>query len=94
MERIKKRFECFYLERADTFGKNPNSWRINCLSKEIKEIYYVLSNLRTTADFVLKVDYTHYGRVEEANLSICNMICYSFIQGLDNLRLNRNLMNL
>ena len=33
------------------------------------------------ADFSIVIDSTHYGRVEDAQMGICHMICYSFIEG-------------
>ena len=32
------------------------------------------------ADFPLVVDSTHYGRVEDAHMGICHMICYAFME--------------
>ena len=40
--------------------------------------------LAEISDFVLKVDDTHYGRVEDAHMNICHMICYAFMEGLEN----------
>ena len=40
--------------------------------------------LAEISDFVFKVDDTHYGRVEDAHMSICHMICYAFMEGLEN----------
>lgn len=33
------------------------------------------------ADIVIKVDSTHYGRVEDCHMHICHMISYAFIEG-------------
>lgn len=38
--------------------------------------------LAEISDFVLKIDDTHYGRVEDAHMTICHLICYAFIEGL------------
>lgn len=32
------------------------------------------------ADHVLVIDDTHYGRVEDAHMSICHMLCYAFME--------------
>jgi len=36
--------------------------------------------LAKLADFVIAVEDTHYGRVEDAHMGICHLICYAFIQ--------------
>ena len=36
--------------------------------------------LASLADFVIVIESTHYGRVEDAQMGICHMICYSFIE--------------
>lgn len=36
--------------------------------------------LAELADFSLVVDSTHYGRVEDAHMGICHMICYAFME--------------
>jgi len=36
--------------------------------------------LAELADFVIAVDETHYGRVEDAHMGICHMVCYAFIE--------------
>lgn len=36
--------------------------------------------LAELADFVIAIDSTHYGRVEDAHMGICHMICYAFIE--------------
>ncbi|HEX2536309.1 MAG TPA: SIS domain-containing protein [Chitinophagaceae bacterium] len=33
------------------------------------------------ADYVVVVDSPHYGRVEDAHMGICHMICYAFMEG-------------
>lgn len=37
--------------------------------------------LAELSDFVIVIDSTHYGRVEDAHMGICHMICYAFIEG-------------
>jgi D-sedoheptulose 7-phosphate isomerase len=32
------------------------------------------------ADFVITINSTHYGRVEDAQMGICHMICYAFVE--------------
>jgi len=32
------------------------------------------------ADHVIAIDSTHYGRVEDAQMGICHMLCYAFIE--------------
>lgn len=36
--------------------------------------------LAEIADFVITINSTHYGRVEDAHMGICHMICYAFIE--------------
>jgi D-sedoheptulose 7-phosphate isomerase len=36
--------------------------------------------LAEIADFVIAVDSTHYGRVEDAHMGICHMLCYAFME--------------
>lgn len=38
--------------------------------------------LAELADQVITVDSGHYGRVEDAHMSICHMLCYAFMEGL------------
>ncbi len=37
--------------------------------------------LAEVADQVLAVDSSHYGRVEDAHMGICHMLCYAFMEG-------------
>ena len=37
--------------------------------------------LAEIADKVIVINSTHYGRVEDCEMHICHMICYSFIEG-------------
>ena len=37
--------------------------------------------LAEISDFVIVVDDTHYGRVEDAHMGICHIICYAFMEG-------------
>ena len=39
------------------------------------------SRLAQDADFVIAIPETHYGRVEDAQMGVCHMICYYFIEG-------------
>ncbi|MEJ7913771.1 MAG: SIS domain-containing protein [Chitinophagaceae bacterium] len=36
--------------------------------------------LAELADLVIAIDSTHYGRVEDAHMGICHMICYAFME--------------
>jgi D-sedoheptulose 7-phosphate isomerase len=36
--------------------------------------------LAEIADSVITIDSTHYGRVEDAHMGICHMICYAFME--------------
>lgn len=36
--------------------------------------------LAELADFVIAVDSGHYGRVEDAHMGICHMLCYAFME--------------
>ena len=36
--------------------------------------------LAQLADFVLAIESAHYGRVEDAHMGICHMICYAFME--------------
>jgi D-sedoheptulose 7-phosphate isomerase len=36
--------------------------------------------LAELADFVIAIDSTHYGRVEDVQMGICHMICYAFVE--------------
>ncbi len=36
--------------------------------------------LADTADFVIIVEDTHFGRVEDAHMGICHLICYAFME--------------
>jgi D-sedoheptulose 7-phosphate isomerase len=40
--------------------------------------------LAAIADFVIAVESTHYGRVEDVQMGICHMICYAFIEQVKN----------
>ncbi|MFN8357357.1 MAG: SIS domain-containing protein [Spirosomataceae bacterium] len=37
--------------------------------------------LANISDFTIVIDSTHYGRVEDAQMTICHLICYAFIEG-------------
>jgi len=36
--------------------------------------------LAELADTIIVINDTHYGRVEDAQMGICHMICYAFIE--------------
>ena len=37
--------------------------------------------LAEIADHVLVIDSEHYGRVEDAHMGICHILCYAFMEG-------------
>jgi D-sedoheptulose 7-phosphate isomerase len=39
--------------------------------------------LADLADQVVVIDSTHYGRVEDAHMGICHMVCYAFMENSD-----------
>lgn len=66
-------------------GNSPNlvkalTW---CRANKIHSVALVggqRGQLAQLADTVIVIDDTHYGRVEEAHMSICHLICYAFIE--------------
>jgi D-sedoheptulose 7-phosphate isomerase len=36
--------------------------------------------LAELADFVIVIDSPHYGRVEDAHMGICHLLCYAFME--------------
>ncbi|MDQ3279489.1 MAG: SIS domain-containing protein [Bacteroidota bacterium] len=49
--------------------------------------------LAEVADFVLVVNSTHYGRVEDAHMGICHMICYAFMEKAVDLQAKNKAVN-
>lgn len=43
--------------------------------------------LANISDFTIVIDSTHYGRVEDAQMTICHLICYAFIENAKALQL-------
>jgi D-sedoheptulose 7-phosphate isomerase len=41
--------------------------------------------LADVAEHVLVIPDTHYGRVEDAQMTICHMLCYAFMEATDSL---------
>ncbi len=39
--------------------------------------------LAELADFTIVIDATHYGRVEDAHMGVCHMLCYAFMEHPD-----------
>jgi len=39
--------------------------------------------LADIADFVIPIESTHYGRVEDAHMGICHILCYAFMENAD-----------
>ena len=66
-------------------GNSPNLLSAINWSKQ-KELYTIAlvggnrGKLADIADFVIEIDSKHYGRVEDAHMGICHMICYAFIE--------------
>jgi D-sedoheptulose 7-phosphate isomerase len=66
-------------------GNSPNlvkavDW---CRNNNVHSIALVggqRGKLADMADTVVVVDDTHYGRVEDAHMSICHLICYAFME--------------
>jgi len=44
--------------------------------------------LAELADFVVVINSTHYGRVEDAHMAICHMICYAFMEKAADIQTN------
>lgn len=42
--------------------------------------------LAETGDLVITIESTHFGRVEDAHMGICHMICYAFVEHPDAFR--------
>ena len=66
-------------------GRSPNVVKALKFSRENKlyTIALVGSNgkeLSQFVDFSIVINSTHYGRVEDAEMGICHMICYAFIE--------------
>ncbi|MGZ5133939.1 MAG: D-sedoheptulose-7-phosphate isomerase, partial [Flavitalea sp.] len=66
-------------------GNSPNLLSAIDWSKQ-KGLYTIAlvggnrGKLADIADFVIEIDSKHYGRVEDAHMGICHMICYAFIE--------------
>lgn len=69
-------------------GNSPNLVKALEWAKA-KDIYSVAlvggkkGRLADLADFKIVIDSEHYGRVEDAQMGICHMICYAFIEHPD-----------
>ena len=66
-------------------GKSPNVVKALKYGREQKlyTIALVGSNgkeLTQFVDFSIVINSTHYGRVEDAQMGICHMVCYAFIE--------------
>ena len=66
-------------------GNSPNLVKAAKWAKEHGVFVIALVSARPCqlaelADFVIAVDETHYGRVEDAHMGICHMVCYAFIE--------------
>lgn len=66
-------------------GNSPNlvkalTW---CQANKVHSVALVggqRGQLAQLSDMVIVIEDTHYGRVEEAHMSICHLICYAFIE--------------
>jgi D-sedoheptulose 7-phosphate isomerase len=69
-------------------GNSPNLVKAVKWAKE-KGVYTIAlvggkpCQLADLADFVIALEETHYGRVEDAQMGICHMVCYAFIEKVD-----------
>lgn len=66
-------------------GNSPNLVKAAHWAKEHGVFVIALTSSRPCqlaelADFCIAVDETHYGRVEDAHMAICHMVCYYFIE--------------
>jgi len=66
-------------------GGSPNVVRAMEWAKanELKTIALVggkRGKLAKIAEIVISIDSKHYGRVEDAHMGICHMICYAFME--------------
>lgn len=68
-------------------GSSPNIVKAVEWAKE-NSVYTIAltgknnNQLKSLADFHISVASSHYGRVEDAHMHICHMICYAFIEGI------------
>jgi D-sedoheptulose 7-phosphate isomerase len=66
-------------------GSSPNLVKAFEWAKE-NDVYTIAltggkrGRIAELADFSIVIDSTHYGRVEDAQMGICHMICYTFIE--------------
>ncbi|HEV7333885.1 MAG TPA: SIS domain-containing protein [Flavisolibacter sp.] len=79
-------------------GNSPNLVAAVKWAKE--QGIYVISlvganrgQLAELSDFVIAIDSTHYGRVEDAHMGICHMICYAFIEQKVKLQANEQVLS-
>jgi len=66
-------------------GNSPNLVRAVEWARENKLSTVALvggkrGRLASLADQVIVIDSTHYGRVEDAHMGICHMLCYAFME--------------
>lgn len=67
-------------------GSSPNlvkafEWAKQNGLKTVAMVGGKKGTLAQVADVVLAVDSQHYGRVEDAHMGICHMLCYAFMEG-------------
>ena len=68
-------------------GNSPNIVKAVEWSKQNNVYTIALTGKKTNqlqglADFHIGIESVHYGRVEDAHMHICHMICYAFIEGI------------
>ena len=68
IENYEEAFDCLLKFQQ---GKGPEGVR----DGDVNSIFYKI------ADQVLVIDSEHYGRVEDAHMGICHMLCYAFMEG-------------
>lgn len=66
-------------------GNSPNlvkalEWARTNKLKSIALVGGKRGKLATLADHVIVIDSEHYGRVEDAHMGICHMLCYAFME--------------
>jgi D-sedoheptulose 7-phosphate isomerase len=68
-------------------GSSPNvvkamTWARERGLKTIAMVGKKRGEVAEVAETVVMVDSTHYGRVEDVQMTICHMLCYAFIEGI------------
>jgi D-sedoheptulose 7-phosphate isomerase len=66
-------------------GNSPNTvnalqWAQNNGLKTVALVGAKRGRMADIADFSIVIESTHYGRVEDAQMAVCHMICYAFME--------------